>query len=66
MSSDGSDFINMVKMNSPLLVTVAKGQQVGVQGCGSVRLYLDNGKTVRLTDVMYVPKWDGKLLLVSA
>ena len=59
MSSDGNDFINMFKMNTPLWVTVANGQQVEVKGRGSFRLYLDSEKTVRLTNVMYVPKLDG-------
>ena len=66
MSSDGSDFINMFKMNTPLWVTVANGQQLEVKGRGSFRLYLDSEKTVRLTNVMYVPKLDGELLSVSA
>ena len=66
MSSDRIDFINMVKLDSLLWVTLANGQQVEDQGRGSVRPYLDNGNTVRLTDVMYVPKLDGKLLSVSA
>ena len=56
----------MVKINSPLWVTMANGQQVEVKGSGSVRLCLDDGKAFRLTDVMYVPKLDGKLLSVSA
>ena len=66
MSSDESDFVNLIRLQSPLWVTVANGQQMEVKGHGSVRLYLENGNTVRLTNVMYVPKLEGKLLSVSA
>ena len=66
MPSGKSDSVNIVKIDYLQWVTVANGQQVEVQGRDNARLNFDNGKTVSLTDVMYVPTLHGKILPVSA
>lgn len=66
MSHARSDFCEIRELRAPLEITVANGQRLPAQGVGVVRFSLDNGKVVRLTDVLLVPGLDRKLLSVPA
>lgn len=66
MTGDFGDFMEYADLSAPLSVTVANGQRLEVKGRGSVRFLLDSGSTVKLSNVLYVPRLDSKLVSVPA
>ncbi|GMF31517.1 unnamed protein product [Phytophthora fragariaefolia] len=66
MTDDLTDFVEYEEPKSPIVITVAKDQQLPEKEKGSVRFSLQSGRVVKLTEVRYVPYHDRKLVLVPA
>ncbi|DAZ99706.1 TPA: hypothetical protein N0F65_000884 [Lagenidium giganteum] len=66
MTFEASDFVELRSLKGALTISIANGHRLPVRGIGTVRLSTPNGTVVRLTDVMYVPELDRKLLSVHA
>uniref|UniRef100_A0AAV1V986 CCHC-type domain-containing protein n=1 Tax=Peronospora matthiolae TaxID=2874970 RepID=A0AAV1V986_9STRA len=66
MTDDKREFVEYEDLITPICITVANGQQLKAQGTGTVRFVLENGRTVKLTEVLHVPGLDMKLVSVTA
>ncbi|KAJ0412135.1 hypothetical protein ATCC90586_004055 [Pythium insidiosum] len=66
MSGDKNDFVEYRDLVTTIDITVANGQRMVAVGVGSARLRVDDSKTIKLTNVLYVPHLDRKLLSISA
>ena len=66
MTDDERDFVEYENLTAPISITVANGQHMMAKGTGSVRFVLENGRTVKLKEVLHVPKLDKKLVSVPA
>ncbi|DAZ97656.1 TPA: LOW QUALITY PROTEIN: hypothetical protein N0F65_003974, partial [Lagenidium giganteum] len=66
MTFEASDFVELRSLKGSLTISIANGHRLPVRGIGTVRLATPRGTVVRLTDVMYVPELDRKLLSVHA
>lgn len=66
MSFDRDEFCEYRALDSMMTVTVANGQQLQVRGVGSVRFSIGGSQMVKLTDVLFVPQLDRKLLSIAA
>ncbi|CAI5731002.1 unnamed protein product [Peronospora farinosa] len=66
MTDDKREFVEYEDLSTPIYITVANGHQLKAQGTGKVRFILENGRTVKLTEVLYVPGLDKKLVSVAA
>ncbi|KAJ0391682.1 hypothetical protein P43SY_001646 [Pythium insidiosum] len=66
MTGDVGDFVEYQDLPASIWVTVANGQRLEARGRGCVRIVLDQGTTVKLTDVLFVPQLDSRLVSVPA
>ncbi|GMF20289.1 unnamed protein product [Phytophthora lilii] len=66
MSGDQVDFNVFRELTEPIDITVANGQRLRAAGDGSVKLIMEDGVKVTLTDVQFVPHLDRKLMSISA
>ncbi|KAJ0391403.1 hypothetical protein P43SY_010543 [Pythium insidiosum] len=66
MSGDKNDFVEYRDLVTTIDITVANGQRMVAVGVGSARLRVDDSKTIKLTNVLFVPHLDRKLLSISA
>ncbi|GMF38893.1 unnamed protein product [Phytophthora lilii] len=66
MSGDQKDFDDFRELTEPIDITVANGQRLRAAGVGSVKLIMEDGVKVTLTDVLFVPHLDRKLISISA
>ena len=66
MTDGKRKFVEYEDLITPIYITVANGQHLKAQGTGAVRFTLDNGRTVKLTEVLHVPGLDKKLVSVAA
>ncbi|GMF31059.1 unnamed protein product [Phytophthora lilii] len=66
MSGDQVDFDDFRELTEPIDITVANGQRLRAAGVGSVKLIMEDGVKVTLTDVLFVPHLDRKLMSISA
>ncbi|CAI5715318.1 unnamed protein product [Peronospora farinosa] len=66
MTDDKREFVEYEDLSTPIYITVANGHQLKAQGTGKARFILENGRTVKLTEVLYVPGLDKKLVSVAA
>jgi hypothetical protein len=64
MSFDRGEFCEFRVLASAMTVTVASGERLRVSGIGSVRFAIGVSQTVKLTDVLFVPELDRKLLSI--
>ncbi|GMF37442.1 unnamed protein product [Phytophthora fragariaefolia] len=66
VTDDLTDFVEYEELKSPIVITVANGQQLPAKGNGSVRFSLQSGRVVKLTEVLYVPHLDRNLVSAPA
>lgn len=66
MSGMLDDFRDYRQLDTPISVTVASGQKLQARGVGQVRMILAGGCSVKLTEVLYVPHLESKLVSVPA
>ncbi|KAE8966726.1 hypothetical protein PR001_g28311 [Phytophthora rubi] len=66
MTDELTHFDDYQELKAPISITVASGQQFPAKGNGSVRFSLRSGRVVKLTNVLYVPQLDRKLVSVPA
>ncbi|POM62824.1 polyprotein [Phytophthora palmivora] len=66
MSFDRDGFCEYRTLDSMMTVTVANGQKLQVRGVGSVRFSIGGSQMVKLTDVLFVPQLDRKLLSIAS
>ncbi|KAE9329800.1 hypothetical protein PR003_g15469 [Phytophthora rubi] len=66
MSFDRGEFCEFRALESAMTVTVASGERLRVSGIGSVCFAIGASQTVKLTDVLFVPELDRKLLSVPS
>ncbi|DAZ93342.1 TPA: hypothetical protein N0F65_010808, partial [Lagenidium giganteum] len=66
MTHDRRNFEDFRTIDQGLDVVVANGERLKVHGVGSVCLALPSGKTMVITEVMFVPQLDRMLLSVPA
>ncbi|OWZ03488.1 polyprotein [Phytophthora megakarya] len=66
MTGDRTDFTVFEELASTLTITVANGERLPAQGKGTVKFVLEGGRTVCMTDVLYIPGINRKLISVSA
>lgn len=65
MTNTMVEFCEYRGLNGNLNITVASGQSLPAQGVGAVRFRV-NGRLIKITDVLYVPGLDRKLLSIRA
>ncbi|CAI5708033.1 unnamed protein product [Peronospora farinosa] len=53
MTDDKREFVEYEDLSTPIYITVANGHQLKAQGTGKARFILENGRTVKLTEVLY-------------
>ncbi|KAI9912061.1 hypothetical protein PsorP6_008913 [Peronosclerospora sorghi] len=66
MTGDSADFVEYSDLAESIWVTIANGQRLEAKDRGSVRFVLDGGRTVKLTDVLFLPQLGSKLVSVSS
>ncbi|GMF65420.1 unnamed protein product [Phytophthora lilii] len=66
MTDERDDFDDFRELAAPITITVASGEPLDAEARGTVRFTLQNGSTVTLTDVLYVPMLDRRLVSVAA
>ena len=66
MTDGKRKFVEYEDLITPIYITVSNGQQLKAQGTGTVRFILDNGRTVKLMEVLHVPGLDKKYVSVAA
>ncbi|KAE9320320.1 hypothetical protein PF008_g18063 [Phytophthora fragariae] len=66
MSFDRGEFCEFRALESAMTVTVASGERLRVAGIGSVCFAIGASQTVKLTDVLFVPELDRKLLSIPS
>ncbi|KAI9920517.1 hypothetical protein PsorP6_015847 [Peronosclerospora sorghi] len=66
MTGDSADFVEYSDLVESIWVTIANGQRLESKGRGSVRFVLDGERTVKLTDVLFLPQLGSKLVSVSS
>lgn len=66
MSNTRKDFVDLCPLASPVAICVADGTGVQATGVRSVSVAVDDGLTVALTGVLFVPGLDRRLLSVAA
>ena len=54
------------ELKTPIIITVANGEQLSAKGKGSVRFTIPTNRVVKLTNVLYVPQLNRKLISASA
>jgi hypothetical protein len=66
MTGARSFFMEFRPLAGPINTTVENGEHLSAAGVGSVSLRDENGVSVKLTNVLYVPDLDRSLLSISA
>ncbi|KAI9917413.1 hypothetical protein PsorP6_012969 [Peronosclerospora sorghi] len=66
MTGDSADFVEYSDLAESIWFTIANGQRLEGKGRGSVRFVLDGERTVKLTDVLFLPQLGIKLVSVSS
>ncbi|KAL7995831.1 putative integrase, catalytic core, Zinc finger, CCHC-type, ribonuclease H-like superfamily [Plasmopara halstedii] len=66
VTSERGDFDDFRELASPIVITLTSGERLDARGSESVRFTLQNGAAVTLTDVLYVPMLDRRLVSVAA
>lgn len=66
MSNKREDFVNLRPLAFPAAICVADGTEVQATDIGSVSFAVPGGSTVTLTEVLFVPDLDRRLLSVAA
>ena len=51
MTDDKREFVEYEEISTPIYITVANGHQLKARGTGTVRFILENGLTIKLTEV---------------
>ncbi|POM74969.1 Integrase catalytic core protein, partial [Phytophthora palmivora] len=65
MTSVRDMFVSMKDLKTPVRTTIADGTKIDAVVTGTVRLKLMDGKTVSLSDVLYIPEVEGSLISES-
>ncbi|OWY98450.1 polyprotein [Phytophthora megakarya] len=65
MTRDRTDVTVFDELASTLIITVANGERLPAQGKGTVKFVLEGGRTVCMTDVLYIPGINQKLISIS-
>lgn len=66
MTGGFGDFVEYRDLPNSIWVKVANGQRLEVKGRGIVRSVLDQERSVKLTDVLFVPNLNCKIVSVPA
>ncbi|GMF25303.1 unnamed protein product [Phytophthora fragariaefolia] len=54
------------QLQSPTDIVVASGQRLRAMGVGTVRFRIDSGRMIKVTEVLYVPDLDRRLLSIPS
>lgn len=66
MTHDRSDFDEFRALQEPTDIVVASGQRLRAVGTGVVRFTVGNGPVIKVTEVLYVPDLDRRLLSIPS
>ncbi|GMF42283.1 unnamed protein product [Phytophthora fragariaefolia] len=58
-------FVSMKELKTPVRITIADRRKIDVVAMGTVVLKLMDGTSVTLSDVLYIPEVDGRLISVA-
>ncbi|TYZ61547.1 hypothetical protein PybrP1_003632 [[Pythium] brassicae (nom. inval.)] len=66
MTSDQAGFVEFQPLSNTIDITLANDHRLAAVSVGAVSLRTDEGVSVTLTEVLFVPKLDRKLISISA
>ena len=66
MTDDKRELVEYEDLSTPIYITMTNGQQLKAQVKGTVCCILENGRTVKLTELLHMPGLDKKLVSVAA
>ncbi|KAE9307159.1 hypothetical protein PF008_g21298 [Phytophthora fragariae] len=66
MTHSRQDFVEFRELQSPTDIVVASGQRLRIMGVGTVRFMIDSGRVIKVTEVLYVPDLDRRLLSIPS